>query len=265
VRPPHQWLIVAPACSGSPVHTDPLATHAWNALLLGCKRWVMFHPSTPARLLNPWHRRHKHLPPRCLPRGGGGEGSAEEGEQEEERDDEWEDLYGWFHDDLPGIRRAVAQHFGSAQQQPATATPNSPNSPLPPNPVAGAGGGDGAAEWWYHEFTQRAGETVFVPTMWHHAVLNLTDTVAVTHNYVSRVNLAASYRSATGGGGGGSSSPSEAEAAAEEGAGGRSGEMETALCAAWRELMVRCSPELATQHMPADFLLPPSSVHRVPA
>lgn len=39
------------------------------------------------------------------------------------------------------------------------------------------------------ECTVKAGEVIFVPRGWWHAVLNLEETVAVTQNYVSASNL----------------------------------------------------------------------------
>ena len=227
-RPPHKWLIVGPARSGSPVHTDPMATMAWNALLEGEKRWVLFHPDTPSALLTPWLGCCKQLEPPCRPRGefelAGQEPADGEchGECHGECDDDWEDLFGWFTEDLQGIKRAVAAHFAD-QLEPSTA-----------GRVAGSEG----TEWWCIEFVQRAGQTVFLPSMWHHAVLNLTDCVAVTQNYVSQSNLAATYRACC------------------------MGEMEPALCARWRLAMETHEPKLTALHMPLELL--PTSEQLLP-
>jgi hypothetical protein len=41
-RPPYRWILVGPAGSGAPFHTDPRGTSAWNTVLSGKKRCVLF-------------------------------------------------------------------------------------------------------------------------------------------------------------------------------------------------------------------------------
>jgi hypothetical protein len=42
-RPDHKWLLIGPRGSGSPFHTDPHRSSAWNAVMCGRKR-VSFYP-----------------------------------------------------------------------------------------------------------------------------------------------------------------------------------------------------------------------------
>jgi len=111
-------MLVGPARSGTKVHVDPICTSAWNTLLLGHKRWVLFPPD-----LNPELVRAIQVETSCV----------------EE----------WFASVLPTIKSSGMI-----------------------------------------EFTQKPGETVFVPAGWWHIVINLDMTLAVTQNFASKFNLA---------------------------------------------------------------------------
>ncbi|XP_009362639.1 F-box protein At5g06550 isoform X1 [Pyrus x bretschneideri] len=43
-RPDYRWIIIGPAGSGSSFHIDPNSTSAWNAVITGSKKWVLFPP-----------------------------------------------------------------------------------------------------------------------------------------------------------------------------------------------------------------------------
>jgi hypothetical protein len=44
-RPDYKWLLVGAARTGAAFHVDPNATSAWNAVISGRKKWIMFPPS----------------------------------------------------------------------------------------------------------------------------------------------------------------------------------------------------------------------------
>jgi len=43
-RPPYRWYLVGPKGSGSAFHKDPNTTSAWNGLVVGRKKWIMYPP-----------------------------------------------------------------------------------------------------------------------------------------------------------------------------------------------------------------------------
>lgn len=145
-RPPYRWFLVGPERSGTTVHIDPLATNAWNSLIQGVKRWVLFPPHVPKSVIK-------------------GKGLV--------RDDEDDEAIHYFMYILPRIKRKAMAVAQAIQNQYG-------DSSIVDSPYK---------DFCCYEFTQYPGETVFVPNGWWHAVLNVTDTVAVTQNFCSERNF----------------------------------------------------------------------------
>ncbi|KAI8852231.1 hypothetical protein BC829DRAFT_385472 [Chytridium lagenaria] len=123
-RPDYRWLILGPPRSGSTFHLDPNQTSAWNAVLSGSKKWILFPPEV--------------VPPGVFPSEDGSEVTSPVS------------LAEWF-----------LNHYDEMKH-------------LPVKPI---------------ECICRAGEIIFVPRGWWHAVMNLEETIAITQNFVSRQNL----------------------------------------------------------------------------
>ena len=138
----HRWLLIGGPRSGSSLHVDPLATSAWNLLLLGIKLWCVFPPL--------------------------GEAEAEDLRRVSIAEEEEGEACAakWFASVLPRLALAAAATWPPALQ-----------------PVC---------------FLQREGETVYIPSGYHHAVLNLTDTVCVTQNWAESANYASVLREVYG-------------------------------------------------------------------
>jgi len=145
-RPPHRWFLIGPRRSGTCVHIDPLATSAWNTLIHGTKRWVIFPPNVPKSLVK-------------------GRGYIKKGEDDE--------AIHYFTTILPRIKRAAAQHKAAMTNDHNDTIHNTTKF----------------KNFECYEFTQNAGETVYIPGGWWHAVINLTDTVGITQNFCSHRNF----------------------------------------------------------------------------
>lgn len=168
-RPDHRWLVIGPARSGSIYHIDPNATHAWNAVLSGRKKWIFYPPhtqppgvqrtedsaeaivpvSTAEWLLTFWafhleNREHS---------------SSSSSGSSSSKLPPWHSVYNDLLTSAPGIELPGQYHAPRSMS----------SAPL--------------------ECIQGPGEIIFVPHGYWHMVYNLEDSIALTHNYVSRSNL----------------------------------------------------------------------------
>jgi hypothetical protein len=153
-RPSRRWLIVGPDRSGSTFHKDPNATCAWNAVLHGRKRWIMYPPD--------------QQPPGVHASIDGAEVAAPMA------------LTEWLLD-----------FYGAAASQRAREAAK--RSKLADGTRPGPGGSE-AGPVYPVECTAEPGDVVFVPRGWWHTAINIGTTVAITQNYVPVSGAWASWR-----------------------------------------------------------------------
>lgn len=164
-RPDHEWLIVGGRRSGSGFHIDPNATSAWNATVVGSKKWVLHPPGgAPPPGVEPSADLSMVTAPAALA-----------------------DWFRGFYDEAFGGDGGGGGDDGGGgdgrcrrrRRRPPPSSSSTSRHPLH-RPLEGV---------------VHAGDVVFVPRGWWHAVLNLeTPTVAVTANFVSRAGLPAALR-----------------------------------------------------------------------
>ena len=153
-RPDYRWLIAGCERSGSSFHKDPNATSAWNAVVYGRKKWILFRPDTPPPGVHPsadgssvvqpvtlveWYMNfYQHV-------------YEDEEDVESETDDEEETGSG---------RKRRREGVNVPREK-------SDGSPRVMEGICGPG------------------DVLFVPSGWWHMALNLEECVAVTQNFCS--------------------------------------------------------------------------------
>ena len=169
-RPDHRWLIAGCERSGSGFHKDPNATSAWNAVVSGRKKWILFapdatppgvHPSAdgsavvqPVTLVEWYMNFYGHVYE--TDEDDESETDEDDGDEDdrEKKDDGEEEADGSSIRRRRRRRRANAGTSGDAH----------------PRVIEGICG---------------PGDVLFVPSGWWHMALNLEECVAVTQNFCS--------------------------------------------------------------------------------
>ena len=171
-RPDHRWLIAGCERSGSGFHKDPNATSAWNAVVTGRKKWILFAPDATPPGVHPSADGSAVVQPVTLVEwymnfyGHVYETDEDDGSETDEDDGDEDD-----DEKKGGGRRGRGGRFDPfvvvvvvVARTPAT------SGDAHPRVIEGICG---------------PGDVLFVPSGWWHMALNLEECVAVTQNFCS--------------------------------------------------------------------------------
>jgi hypothetical protein len=149
---PNRWVMASAQGTGSAWHVDPFNASAWNGLLIGRKRWALSPPDAgaPPGVAQPFSSVSDQNFDYFNPdrNRGGWWGITQPHEAADPAPREY------FEKVLPSLTRRSSSRRSS--------------SPI--------------------ECTLRAGELIYIPSGWWHAVLNLSPTVAFTETYTGSLD-----------------------------------------------------------------------------
>jgi Cupin-like domain len=215
-RPDYRWLIIGPARSGSSFHIDPNATSAWNAVLEGKKKWLLFPPHTKPPGIYASHdgldltapvstiEWYMNFYDSCTfstaidtPTAGASSSCDEAAisgttaatvTSEDSECDKHCQLTAKHAKTAAGLHTTSNSSSNSKTKQSkrhSCSSNSGTNSKQQQQSAAAVVYGSMPVEC-----IVQAGEVIFVPQGWWHCVINIEDSIAITQNFVSTTNLA---------------------------------------------------------------------------
>ncbi|KAM9968233.1 hypothetical protein ACTFIW_002670 [Dictyostelium discoideum] len=183
-RPSFRWLLAGPPRSGASFHKDPNHTSAWNAVITGRKKWIMYPPHV--------------VPPGVYPSDDGLEITAPSSIIEwfinfYEKPDNHDDHNEKDKDSLEQQQKENDKKNTRFKLKDKKVNINNQQQKQNNQNNQNENENDNEIETYETvkplEGILHAGEMIFVPSGWYHSVLNLEESIAITHNFIDSNNL----------------------------------------------------------------------------